>query len=46
LISKEAAKEVAQLIETFRAKADKALLRNIDDTINVLKFINPEIGSS
>ncbi len=43
LITKEAAKEVAQNVEHFRVKADKSLLRNIDDTINVLKFINPEI---
>ncbi|MBF9254372.1 hypothetical protein I2I11_13785 [Pontibacter sp. 172403-2] len=46
LISKEAAKEVAQNVRLFRAKADKPLLRNINDTISVLKFINPEIGSS
>jgi hypothetical protein len=44
LISKESAKEVAQNVELFRAKADVPLLRNIDDTITVLTFINPEIG--
>jgi len=43
LITKEAAKEVAQIVEQFRVKADKPLLRNIDDTVTVLKFINPEI---
>jgi hypothetical protein len=42
-IDKESAKAVAQQVESFRDKADKPLLRNIDDTITVLKFINAEI---
>ena len=42
-ISREQAKEVRLLIEKFKAKADRPLLRNLDDTINVLTFINPEI---
>jgi hypothetical protein len=46
LVSNEAAIEVAQLIEAFRKGADKPLLRNIEDTINVLKFINPQIDRS
>ncbi|MEO9802243.1 MAG: YEATS-associated helix-containing protein [Reichenbachiella sp.] len=42
-VNKHQAKEVSQLITKFRIQADKALLRNIDDTISVLKFIEPEI---
>lgn len=43
LITQSEATEVWKLIETFRAKADRALIRNIDDTINVLRFIEPKI---
>lgn len=44
LISEQQAKEVSQLIEKFRVNADKPLIRNIDDTINVLNFIEPTVG--
>lgn len=43
LISKEAAKEVAQIIKQFSVQADKPLLRNLDDTMKALRLINPEI---
>lgn len=43
LINDQQAKEVSELIEKFRVKADKPLIRNIDDTINVLRFIEPKI---
>ena len=43
LINEEQTVEVGGLIEKFRAKADRALIRNIDDTLNVLRFINPEL---
>jgi hypothetical protein len=37
------AREVANIIESFRAKADRPLIRNIDDTLNVLRFIDRTI---
>lgn len=43
LISAAQAIEVSELIEKFRDRADKPLIRNIDDTINVLRFIEPKI---
>jgi hypothetical protein len=43
LINEKQAKEVSELIEKFRVGADKPLIRNIDDTINVLRFIEPKI---
>jgi len=42
-INKEQAKVIRRLIENFKNNADKALIRNIEDTINVLRFIEPEI---
>lgn len=43
LINKSQAKEVANIVESFRSKADRPLIRNIDDTINVLRFIDSTI---
>lgn len=43
-IKKSDVKNVYELILKFRVNADKPLLRNIDDTINVLKFIDSDIG--
>ncbi len=43
LISEEETVEIGSLIEKFRIRADRALIRNIDDTFNVLRFINPEL---
>ena len=43
LIKKNKAQEVAEIVETFRNKADRPLIRNIDDTINVLRFIDSSI---
>lgn len=42
-INKKEAKIIYDLIQKFRNEADKPLIRNIDDTINVLKFIEPEL---
>lgn len=43
LINKSQVKEIANIVETFRIKADRPLIRNIDDTLNVLKFIDNSI---
>lgn len=43
LINKDEAKGVAKIVESFRNKADRPLIRNIDDTLNVLKFIDKTI---
>ncbi len=43
LITKEEAQGVSELIQKFKINGDKPLLRNIDDTINVLRFIEPRI---
>lgn len=42
-IDKENVKEVYILISAFRSGADKSLLRKIDDTINLLAFIDPNL---
>lgn len=42
-ISEIEASSVKNVAESFKRNADKPLLRNIDDTITVLKFINPNI---
>lgn len=42
-IEKDQVREVANIVESFRIKADKPLVRNIDDTLNVLKFIDKTI---
>lgn len=43
LVNKEQAREIAVIVESFRHGADKSLKRHIDDTLNVLRFIEPEI---
>jgi hypothetical protein len=43
LINREEAKEIGEIVERFRINADKSLVRNIEDTLNVLRFIDPEI---
>jgi hypothetical protein len=45
-IKKPDVKNIYELILKFRANADNPLLRNINDTINVLRFIDPEIGKT
>lgn len=42
-IKKQQVREIAQIIEGFRTGADKSLLRHIDDTKNVLRFIESDI---
>ncbi|GHN02082.1 hypothetical protein WSM22_35710 [Cytophagales bacterium WSM2-2] len=43
IIKRDQVKSIYELITRFREKADKALARNIDDTINTLKLIDPSI---
>jgi hypothetical protein len=45
IIKKEQVKEVYNIIKSFRINADRPLIRNIDDTLMVLNFIDPEIGN-
>jgi hypothetical protein len=42
-IPKSEVQNIYKLIIAFREKADVPLLRNIDNTISILKFIEPEI---
>ncbi len=43
LIRKSEVKEIYSLINKFRTNADRALLRHIDDTISILKIIEPNL---
>lgn len=42
-VTKENVRSIYDLITKFKENADNALLRNINETINVLKFIEPEL---
>jgi hypothetical protein len=42
-ITKENIKTIYALMTKFKVGADNSLLRNIDETINILKFIDPNI---
>jgi hypothetical protein len=42
-VKKSQAKEIARIVESFRPGADKPLKRHIDDTLNVLRFIESDI---
>jgi len=43
LILRDQVIEIKNLIENFRKTADKSLIRDLDNTINVLRLIEPEI---
>lgn len=42
LIDKEHVREIYKIVKGFRNNADKSLRRKIDDTLNILSFIEPE----
>lgn len=42
-IPQDMVREVVSIVERFREKADRPLTRNIDDTLNVLRFIDSTI---
>jgi len=42
-VTKEQAQEIGDIIKKFKNGADKPLMRNIEDTLNVVRFVNPDI---
>src|SRR5690606_13403690 len=42
-VTQSHAKQIAKIVEGFKSGADKPLKRHIDDTLNVLRFIDSDI---